>query len=79
MSVINSQTASRAAAITKSDTGAHNFSAVYVGGGGDVSVVTAGGDTVTFAGVQAGTILPVQISRVRSTGTTATNLVGLSQ
>ena len=43
---------------------------LYVGSGGDVDVVTAGGDTVTFAGVQSGSFLPVHVVRVL-TGTSA--------
>jgi hypothetical protein len=45
---------------------------LYVGGTGNVSVVTIGGDIITFNGVPAGTTLPVQVLRLRSTGTTAT-------
>jgi hypothetical protein len=51
--------------------------AIYVGGAGSVAVTLASGDTITLAGVLAGTLLPVRASRVRSTGTTATDLVGL--
>lgn len=51
--------------------------AVYVGGDGDLVCLLAG-DTVavTFAGLTAGTILPVRVVRVME-ATTATNLVGL--
>lgn len=45
---------------------------LYVGGAGNVSVVTIGGDTITFSAVPAGTILPIQVDRLRATGTTAT-------
>lgn len=45
---------------------------LYVGGTGSVSVVTIGGDIVTFAGVPAGTTLPIQALKLRATGTTAT-------
>lgn len=45
---------------------------LYVGGTGSVSVVTIGGDTQTFAGVPAGTTLPIQVLKLRATGTTAT-------
>lgn len=79
----NSQTvtapANRAVSVTPSDS--QDLTAVarslYIGGSGNVSVVTSGGDTVTFIGLTAGTILPVRVSRVRSTGTTATNIVAL--
>jgi hypothetical protein len=45
---------------------------LYVGGTGNVSVITIGGDTITFNGVPAGTTLPIQARRLRSSGTTAT-------
>lgn len=65
-----------AAAVTPSDT-THlgNGRGLYVGGTGDVSVVTSKGTTVTFPAVPAGTILPIMVSKVRSTSTTATNIV----
>ena len=69
--------ATTAAAITPHDTNANVFSAIYVGGAGAIAVVTKDGNAVTFAGCLAGTILPVATSVVKSTGTTATNLVGL--
>lgn len=50
---------------------------LYVGGTGNVSVVTFGNDTVTFTGVPAGAFLPLQVKRVRSTGTTATTILEL--
>ncbi|UOM37326.1 hypothetical protein [Acuticoccus sp. I52.16.1] len=51
--------------------------AIYVGNAGDVSLVTAGGSTVTFAGLTGSMVLPVTTSRVRASGTTATGIVGL--
>jgi hypothetical protein len=45
---------------------------LYVGGTGNVSVVTIGGDIVTFNGVPAGTTLPIQVVKLRATNTTAT-------
>ena len=51
--------------------------AIYVGVGGDVRVIMAGGMTQTFKAAAAGSILPICVSRVYATGTTATNLVGL--
>ena len=47
---------------------------LYVGGAGNVSVVTLGGDTITFVGVPAGTTLPIQVVKLRATGTTATQV-----
>ena len=50
-------------------------SVVYVGSAGNVQVTTAQGDTVVFANVPAGGIIPVQVDQVWSTNTTAANLV----
>jgi len=71
--------AERAFAITGSDsTDLTVFPrAIYVGGAGNVKVVTLGGDEVTFNGVLAGTILPVRVKKVFSTGISATNLIGV--
>jgi metal-dependent HD superfamily phosphatase/phosphodiesterase len=49
---------------------------LYIGGAGDVTVVFARGSApVTHVGVPAGTVLPVEVTRVMVTGTTATNIV----
>lgn len=64
-----------AAAVTPSDsTNLTNRGILYVGGAGALSIITAGGQTVTLPAVAAGTILPIQVSRVRVTGTTATGI-----
>ena len=65
----------RAAAVTKSDATEIFAVALYVGGVGDVAVITEGGDTVTFTAVPVGGIIPLRISKVLSTGTTATSIV----
>ena len=68
--------------ITPNDTNllARITRSIYVGGAGAVAVTLAGdGTTVTtFSAVPVGTVLPVAATRVMSTGTTATLLVGLS-
>jgi hypothetical protein len=51
--------------------------ALYVGGAGDVKVTMQGGEEVTFVGVLAGTLLPIKVRKVFSTGTSATDLIGL--
>ena len=62
-----------AAAVTPSDSvDLPQFSVIYVGGAGNVKVTTAQGSVVTFSGVNAGTVIPVRVRRVWSTGTTAT-------
>jgi len=62
-----------AAAVTPSDSvDLPQFSVIYVGGAGNVKVTTAQGSAVTFSGVNAGTVIPVRVRRVWSTGTTAT-------
>lgn len=50
---------------------------LYVGGAGNVSVITIGGDKITFNSVPAGTTLPIQVIRLIATGTTATNVNAL--
>lgn len=66
-------------AITPADSDlAHPVRALYVGGTGNISVVATSGTTATFVNVAAGSILPVSVKRVSSTGTTATNIIGLS-
>lgn len=66
--------------ISKSDT--VNFTngvcrAIYVGGAGNIAVVTENDVAVTLVGCLAGTIIPVQAKRVNSTNTTATNMVAM--
>lgn len=65
-------------AITPSDTvNLSDPAVIYVGGTGNVRVMTAQGDTVTFVGLPVGSIVPVQVIRVYATSTTATNLIGI--
>lgn len=51
--------------------------AIYVGGSGNLRISDTGGGAVTFSNVPAGVILPVMARRIWSTGTTASNIVGL--
>lgn len=66
-----------ASAVTASDSTAVSFRALYIGSGGDVAVTMRDGGDVTFVGVPTGSILPIQVRKVKSTGTTATSIVGL--
>jgi hypothetical protein len=70
--------ATNAVAVTKSDTAENVFSYLYVGTGGTLTVVTEGGDTVQFANVPSGGFLWVRTSKVKSTGSTSTDIVGFS-
>ncbi|MCA3716897.1 MAG: hypothetical protein IM674_01455 [Brevundimonas sp.] len=71
--------ARRAEAVTPSDT--VDLSAVakslYVGGPGDVRVQPAGGGAAVTLSAHPIGYLPVQVSRVLATGTTATSIVAL--
>lgn len=74
----------KAVAITPTNTVASTIEitrGIYVGGTGDVTVVMAEADTpsttVTFSAVAAGTILPIQVTRVAVTGTTATLMLAM--
>jgi len=50
--------------------------AIYVGTTGDLSVVMAGaGNVVTHKNVPAGEILPIAVSRINATLTTASDIV----
>ena len=50
---------------------------IYVGTAGNVQVQTAQNETVIFSNVLAGTVIPLQVVRVWTTNTTATNLVAI--
>ena len=66
-----------AASVTPNDgTALSTFSrALYVGTAGNVAVTTVDGDTVTFTAASG--FLPVCVSHVLSTGTTATDILAL--
>jgi hypothetical protein len=52
---------------------------VYVGVSGDLKVDLVGGSTeITFVGLAGGVIHPIQARRIYATGTSATNIVGIS-
>jgi hypothetical protein len=71
--------ARRASSVTTSDevVYAEPTRAIYVGGSGNLRVDMVSGGTVTFIGLSAGTVLPVQAIRIYATSTTATNLLAL--
>jgi hypothetical protein len=51
--------------------------ALYVGGAGNLAVVMHDGTALTFTGVTAGSFLPIRVRQVKSTGTTASAILGL--
>jgi hypothetical protein len=63
--------------VTPSDATVVSFRGLYVGGAGNVSIVTPQGDTVTFVSAPAGGYILCAAVRVRATGTTATSIIGL--
>lgn len=72
--------AAHAFAVTPSDSTdvAETTRALYVGIGGAVAAVMASGASVTFGAVASGTVLPVRVTRVLATGTTASAILGLA-
>jgi len=50
---------------------------LYIGTAGNIKVTTVAGDDVTFSGVLGGSFFPVNVVKVFSTGTTATNIIAL--
>ena len=74
-----SDVASHAAAVTPDDAVDLTTPArgLYIGGAGNVEVVTVGCETVIFTAVPEGTVLPIRCTRVRAAGTTATGIIAL--
>lgn len=74
-----SMPATRAEAVTPHDTNDLDAATrgLYVGTAGALTVITAGGDTVTLVAVPAGSILPLSVTRVLATGTDADDIVAL--
>jgi hypothetical protein len=69
----------RAVAITPHDTNASITGvpiAIYVGVTGNINMTINGSDVV-FKGATAGSILPIRPTAIKSTSTTATDLVAL--
>jgi hypothetical protein len=68
--------ASDAFAITPSDSTQQRSGAIYAGAGGSIAVRTEDGTTLTFGNAAAGSIIPVKVTMILATGTTATGLIG---
>lgn len=71
--------ASNAFTITPSDTNELDTitTGVYIGTAGDLKVVMAGGETVTFKSLAAGIVHRMRVRQVFSTGTTCVNVIGM--
>lgn len=74
--------AAHAVAVTPSDSTPLPFVSrgIYVGTTGNLAVVMQGDTTataVTFSNVQAGSLLPLRVTYVMSTNTTASNIVAV--
>lgn len=63
--------------VSSQDGSGNNGCVLYVGVGGDLRVMTVGGDEVVFFNVPTGSFIPVQVLRVFSTDTTAQRIVAL--
>ena len=55
----------------------NNGCVLYAGSGGNIRVLTVGGDDVTFVGVAPGAFVPVQVKRVFASDTGPTDIVAL--
>lgn len=51
--------------------------ALWVGTGGDVAVVDEDGTSATFKNIASGSLVPIRPVQVKSTGTTAADIVAL--
>ena len=66
--------------ISSGNHGSLSHNALYVGTGGNVSVEMAtGGSGIVFNNVASGQILPIQITQVNQSSTTASNMVALKE
>ena len=54
------------------------YKALYVGVGGDVALdLNNSGEAIVFKNLASGQLLPVQITNVKASNTTATNMIAL--
>lgn len=70
--------ATSAVAVTPNDANAINKTkALYIGGSGDLAVTMADGTNATFKGLLVGNVYHLSVTKVKATGTTATNVLAL--
>lgn len=78
MTMLVKATATEAVAITPSDSATLKpTKGLYVGVSGNVSVVLEGGSAVVFTNLASGMIHPIAVKQVKSTNTTATNILAV--
>ena len=67
------------AEITLSDSTVYSpaYRAFYVGAGGDLKVTLASGAELTFVGLSAGQIYPIEVTSFWATGASAGSIIGL--
>jgi hypothetical protein len=58
-------------------TGIDNGACLYIGTGGNLTITTIGGQTVTLTNLADGVFIPIQVRRVFATGTTASDILAL--
>lgn len=68
-----------AVAITPHNTEVNRADALWVVGTGNLIVQGEDGNDVTFTAVPANTWLPIRVTRVKATGTTATGIYGFKE
>jgi hypothetical protein len=74
----NTITYSQGTVLTPSDTALFFFTALLVQGTGNVTIELPDGTSLLFTSVPAFTVLPIQGRRVKSSGTSATLIIGLN-
>lgn len=57
--------------------GIENGALLYIGTGGNLTITTIGGQTVTLTNIADGSYVPIQVKRVWSTGTSASDILAL--
>jgi len=50
---------------------------LFVGVGGNIEVITLGGSTLLLKNIPSGSFMPIQVTRVRSTNTSASDIVAI--
>jgi hypothetical protein len=57
--------------------GIDNGACLFIGTGGNVTITTIGGQTVTLTNLADGVFIPIQVKKVFATGTTASDILAL--